>query len=50
MITLTQQRHREKIMSQFDIDEYARKKAEKMRLYRTKRKKQNQHPTPQNLL
>ena len=52
MITLTeqnrlnQQRHRLKIILQLGIDEFRKKKAEEMRLYRAKRKEAEETANP----
>ena len=43
---LNQQRHRDKIKSQVGIDEYRKKKAEEMRIYRTKRKAAEEEANP----
>ena len=43
---INQQRHREKIISKIGIDEYKKKKAEEMKLYRAKRKEAEQEANP----
>ena len=43
---LNQQKHRDKIKSQVGIDEYRKKKAEEMKLYRAKRKAAEQAANP----
>ena len=43
---LNQQKHRDKVKSQVGIDEYRKKKAEEMRLYRAKRKEAEQAVNP----
>ena len=43
---LNQQRHRDKIKSQVGIDEYRKKKAEEMRIYRAKRKAAEEAANP----
>ena len=43
---LNQQRHRDKLKSQVGIDEYRKKKAEEMKIYRAKRKEAEQAANP----
>ena len=43
---LNQQMHREKVISQLGIDEYRKRKAEEMRLYRARRKEAEQAVNP----
>ena len=43
---INQQRHREKVISKIGIDEYKKKKAEEMKLYRAKRKEAEQEANP----
>ena len=44
------QRHRDQIISQLGIDEYRKKKAEEMRLYRAKRKEAEQAANPKPIV
>ena len=43
---INQQRHREKVISKIGIDEYKKKKAEEMKIYRAKRKEAEQEANP----
>ena len=45
-----QQRHRDKFKSKIGIDEYRKKKAEEMKLYRAKRKAAEQAANPKPVL